>query len=179
MNETETPTSSQNANRPKCRRGRGRTALFGALFLGVAAVLTAGGLQAFGFGPFRHGSCGSMEPAQVEKKIDRIAGWIVEDLGGTAEQQARLAAIAKAAAKDLAPVHDELAAGRRQAVEILTAPQVDRAALEAHRARQMQLVTTASERLTVAVADAAEVLTPEQRVKAADRLAGHMARFGH
>ena len=34
MNETATPTSSQNANRPKCRRGRGRTALFGALFLG-------------------------------------------------------------------------------------------------------------------------------------------------
>ncbi len=80
-----------------------------------------------------------MDPAQVEKKIDRIAGWIVEDLGGTPEQQAKLAAIAKAAAKDLAPVHDELVAGRRQAVEILTAAQVDRAALEAHRARQMQL----------------------------------------
>ena len=120
-----------------------------------------------------------MEPAQVEKKIDRIAGWVVEDLGGTPEQQARLSAIAKAAAKDLAPVHDELVLGRRQAVEILTAAQVDRAALEAHRARQMQLLTTVSERLTTAVADAADVLTPEQRVKAADRLARHMARFGH
>ena len=64
-------------------------------------------------------------------------------------------------------------------MEILTAAQVDRAALEAHRARQMQLLTTVSERLTTAVADAAEVLTPEQRVKAADRLASHMARFGH
>jgi Spy/CpxP family protein refolding chaperone len=179
MNETEAPTSSQNVNPPKCRRGRGRTVLFGALFLGVAAVLTAGGLQAFGFGPFRHGSCGSMEPAQVEKRIDRIAGWVVEDLGGTPEQQARLSAIAKAAAKDLASVHDELVLGRRQAVEILTAAQVDRAALEAHRARQLQLLTTVSERLTTAVADAADVLTPEQRVKAADRLARHMARFGH
>ena len=150
-----------------------------AVWVAASSALREALGEALGFGPFRHGSCGSMEPAQVEKKIDRIAGWIVEDLGGTAEQQARLAAIAKAAAKDLAPVHDELTAGRRQAVEILTAPQVDRAALEAHRARQMQLVTTASERLTVAVADAAEVLTPEQRVKAADRLAGHMARFGH
>jgi Spy/CpxP family protein refolding chaperone len=179
MNETATPISSQNAKDPKCRRGRGRTAFFGALFLGVAAVLTAGGLQAFGFGPFRHGACGSMDPAQVEKKIDRIAGWIVEDLGGTPEQQAKLSAIAKAAAKDLAPVHDELLLGRRQAVEILTAAQIDRAALEAHRARQVQLLTTVSERLTLAVADAAEVLTPEQRGKAADRLASHMARFGH
>ena len=111
MNETATPTSSPNAGRPKSCRGRGRTVLFGALFLGVAAVLTAGALQAFGFGPFRHGACGSMDPAQVEKKIDRIAGWIVEDLGGTPEQQAKLAAIAKAAAKDLAPIHDELVAG--------------------------------------------------------------------
>ena len=179
MNETATPASSTNTNRPKCCRGRGRTALFGALFLGVAAVLTAGGLQAFGFGPFRQGPCGSLEPAQIEKKIDRIAGWVVEDLGGTPEQQARLSAIAKAAAKDLAPVHDELVLGRRQAVEILTAAQIDRTALEAHRARQMQLFTTVSERLTTAVADAAEVLTPEQRAKAADRLASHMARFGH
>lgn len=179
MNETATLTSSQDENRPKSRRGRGRTVLFGALFLGVAAVVTAGALQAFGFGPLRHGACGSMDAAQVEKKIDRIAGWVVEDLGGTPEQQARLAAIAKAAAKDLAPVHDELVAGRREAVEILTAAQVDRAALEAHRARQMQLLTTVSERLTAAVADAAEVLTPEQRVKAAEKLASRMARFGH
>jgi Spy/CpxP family protein refolding chaperone len=179
MNETTAPDSSPNAGRPKSCRGRGRTVLFGALFLGVAAVLTAGALQALGFGPFRHGACGTMDPAQVEKKIDRIAGWIVEDLGGTPEQQAKLSAIAKAAAKDLAPVHDELVSGRRQAVEILTATQIDRAALEAHRARQMQLLTTVSERLTTAVADAAEVLTPTQRVKAADKLASHMARFGH
>ena len=181
MNETapSTSASTPNASRPKRNRGRGRTVLFGALFLGVAAVLTTGALQAFGFGPFRHGACGSMDPAQVEKKIDRIAGWIVEDLGGTPDQQAKLAAIAKAAAKDLAPIHDELVVGRREAVEILTAAQIDRAALEAHRVRQMQLLTTVSERLTTAVADAAEVLTPEQRAKAADRLARHMAKFGH
>jgi Spy/CpxP family protein refolding chaperone len=179
MNETATPTSSPNAGRPKSCRGRGRTVLFGALFLGVAAVLTTGALQAFGFGPFRHGACGSMDPAQVEKKLDRIAGWIAEDLGGTPEQQAKLAAIAKAAAKDLAPMHDELVEGRGQAVAILTAKEIDRAALEAHRARHMELVERASERLTEAVADAAEVLTPEQRAKAADRLAARMARHGH
>jgi Spy/CpxP family protein refolding chaperone len=179
MNETANSTPSSDAGRPKCCRGRGKRALFGAFAIVVVAVLTVGAFQAFGHGPFRRGLCGSMDPAQVDKKIDRIAGWIVEDLGGTPEQQAKLSAIAKAAAKDLAPVHDELVAGRRQAVEILTAREIDRAALEAHRARQMQLLTTVSERLTAAVADAAEVLTSEQRVKAADRLASHMARFGH
>lgn len=176
MNETATPASSPNGNRPKSCRGRGRRA-FG--LLAVVAVLTVGALQAFGHGPFRRGFCASMDPAQVDKKIDRIAGWVVEDLGGTPEQQARIAAIAKAAAKDLAPVHQELAAGRRRAVEILTAAEIDRAALEAHRLRQVEILTAASERLTKAVADAAEVLTPEQRTKAADKLASHMARLGH
>ncbi len=179
MNETATPNPTPNANRPRPCRGRGRKALFGAFAVGVVAVLTVGAFQALGHGPFRRGFCGSMDPAQVDKKIDRIAGWIVEDLGGTPEQQAKIAAIAKAAARDLAPVHDELVSGRRQAVEILTATQIDRAALEAHRVRQMRLLASVSERLTTAVADAADVLTPEQRVKAADKLASHMARFGH
>ena len=178
MNEIPTPNPAP-TGRPKHCRGRGRRALFGALAVGVVAVLTVGAFRALGNGGFRHGFCGTMDPAQVEKKIDRVAGWIVEDLGGTPEQQAKLAAIAKAAAKDLAPIHDELAAGRKEAVAILTAKEIDRAALEAHRAKQMQLVTTASERLTKAVADAAEVLTPEQRVKAAEKLADHMARHGH
>ena len=62
---------------------------------------------------------------------------------------------------------------------ILTAEKVDRTALEAHRARQAQLLNTASERLVVAVADAADVLTPAQRVKAAAKLEQLHGRFGH
>jgi Spy/CpxP family protein refolding chaperone len=176
MSETTPNVPNPPENAPaKCRR-RGRGAFFAAL--GVAALLALGASQAMGHGPFRMRACGNLDPAQVEKKIDRIAGWIVEDLDGTPEQQARLAAIAKAAAKDLAPIHDELVAGRKEAVAILTAEKVDRAALEAHRARQAQLLNTASERLVTAVADAADVLTPAQRVKAADTLEKLHGRFG-
>ena len=175
-----TPTSPDApANSPAKRRRHGRTLLLGVLFLGAAAVLTTGALQAFGLGPFRGGACSHLDSAQVEKKIDRIAGWIVEDLDGTPEQEAKLAAIAKAAAKDLAPLHDELVAGRHEVVAILTAEKVDRAALEAHRARHVQLMEEASERLVTAVADAADVLTPAQRTKAAARLESFHSRFGH
>lgn len=181
MSETDPNPSAPDAPIPAgnaratCRR-RGRGAFFAVL--GVAALLALGASQALGYGPFRMHACGHMDPAQVEKKIDRIAGWIVEDLDGTPEQEAKLAAIAKAVARDLAPVHDELVVGRREAVEILTAEKVDRAALEAHRARQMQLVSTASERLAAAIADAADVLTPAQRAKAAARLEELHGRFG-
>ena len=175
-----TPTSPVAPATPpaSCRR-RGRALFLGALFLGAAAVLTTGALQAFGLGPFRGGACSHLDPAQVEKKIDRIAGWIVEDLDGTPEQEAKLAAIAKAAAKDLAPLHDELVAGRKEVVAILTAEKVDRGALEAHRARHVQLMEDASERLVTAVADAADVLTPAQRAKAAAKLESFHSRFGH
>lgn len=179
MNENTPIVPEALVNAPAKRRRRGRTLLLGALFLGAAAVLTTGALQAFGLGPFRSGGCGHMDPAQVEKKIDRIAGWIVEDLDGTPEQQARLAAIAKAAARDLEPLHDELVAGKREVVAILTAEKVDREALEAHRVRHVQLMEEASERLVAAVADAADVLTPEQRAKAAARIETFHSRFGH
>lgn len=177
MSETAPNAPNPPANAPaRCRR-RGRGAFFA--LLGVAALLALGASQAMGHGPFRMRACGTMDPAQVEKKIDRIAGWIVEDLDGTPEQQAKLAAIAKAAAKDLAPIHDELVAGRTEAVAILTAETVDRAALEAHRARQARRLTAASERLVTAVADAADVLTPAQRAKAAAKLEQLHGRFGH
>lgn len=177
MNETTTNSPNPPANAPaRCRR-RGRGAFFAAL--GVAALLALGASQAMGHGPFKAAFCGHLDAAQVEKKIDRISGWIVEDLDGTPEQQAKLAAIAKAAAKDLAPIHDELVAGRKEAVAILTAEKVDRAALEAHRARQLQLLDTASARIAAAVADAADVLTPAQRAKAAAKLEELHARLGH
>lgn len=177
MNETASPSPAPEAGRPKRCHGRGRALFLGALVLGVAAVVTAGAVQAFGFGRI-HG-CGALDRATIDKKIDRITGWVVEDVGGTPEQQAKIAAIAKAAATDLAPIHDELAAGRARAVEILSAKTIDRAALLAHRARQMELVEQAAERLTTAVADAADVLTPEQRVKAAERLHDFHDRMGH
>lgn len=179
MNEITPIVPEASVNAPAKRRRRGRTLFLGALFLGAAAVLTTGALQAFGLGPFRSGACSHMDPAQVEKKIDRIAGWIVEDLDGTPEQQAKLAAIAKAAAKDLAPLHDELVAGKQEVVAILTAEKVDRAALEAHRVRHVQLMEEASERLVAAVADAADVLTPAQRAEAAAKLETFHSRFGH
>ena len=178
MNEIASPAPSPEPDRPKSR-GRGHTVLFVALFLGFAGILAAGAFQALGLAPFHGGGCASIDPALVDKKIDRIAGWIVEDLGGTPEQEAKIAAIAKAAAKDLAPIHDELAAGHRKAAELLTATTVDRAALEAHRVKQMQLLDRATARLASAVADAAEALTPEQRAKAVEKLADHVGRHRH
>lgn len=194
MSDSPTPSTNPvppppplSASRPPSCKGRGRGTFLGVLGLGLAAVLAFGAFRALGYGPHRMGTHGGlrggfhgpMDPATLEKRIDRIAGWVTDDLDGTPEQEAKLAAIAKAAAKDLAPVRAEIAAGHHELVEILTAQKVDRQALESVRARQLALWTRASERLTTAVADAADVLTPEQRARAAEELADHLGRHGH
>jgi Spy/CpxP family protein refolding chaperone len=50
----------------------------------------------------------------------------------------------------------------------LTAPTIDRSAIDRLRAEQMALAETASKRIAQALADTAEVLNPEQRRKIAD-----------
>ncbi len=56
------------------------------------------------------------------------------------------------------------------------APSIDRVALEALRAEQMQRADAMSKRVLAAVADAAEVLTPAQRVRFAEHMKKRMHR---
>jgi Spy/CpxP family protein refolding chaperone len=78
----------------------------------------------------------------------------------------------KAAVRDLLPLHERLHSTRDQAVALLTQPTIDRAALESLRASQLAVAEQASKRLAQALADMADVLTPDQR----KAIAEHMAR---
>jgi len=89
------------------------------------------------------------------------------ELDATADQQGKIAAIFKAAVGDLRPLREKAQAARGQAVTLLTAPTVDRTAIERLRAEQIGLAETASKRIAQALSDAAEVLNPEQRKKVA------------
>ncbi len=80
----------------------------------------------------------------------------------------RIAAIVKAAVADLRPLREKWQAERAQAVAALTAPNIDRAAVERVRAEQMEIAETASRRIALALADASETLNPDQRRKVAN-----------
>jgi Spy/CpxP family protein refolding chaperone len=153
------------------RRSRGRAALVITLVALTAGV--AGGLvsKAFGYGagPWR---AGIYSPAQIEQRVDRAIKHLAIEADATVEQQARLSAIANAATKDLLPLREKAVATRRQALDLLTAATIDRAAIEQVRSDQMQRAETASKRVAQALADAGEVLTADQRQKLADRLTG-------
>jgi Spy/CpxP family protein refolding chaperone len=94
------------------------------------------------------------------------------EIDATDAQKQKLDPIVRQAAKDLLPARERLHAARREAIELLSRERVDAAALEALRAKQIALADEASKRLTRAVAEAAEVLTPAQRKE----LAAHLAR---
>jgi periplasmic protein CpxP/Spy len=130
--------------------------IFGALFSGAALA----------HGRRHHGA---MDPAQMDERIERFIGHLAVDVDATPEQKQKLTTIAKAAARDLTPLRAQGAEMRKQGLALFTAPTVDRNAVEQLRVKRMQHADAVSKRITQALADSADVLSPEQRKKAAER----------
>jgi protein CpxP len=124
-----------------------------------------------GFGPppfgfdWRSGIMNGAIEAIVDAQADRMIRHLAVEIDATAEQQDKLQSIVHAAVKDLLPVREKVEAAKATGRELLTQQTVDRVALEKLRADQIALHDAASRRLIQAIADAAEVLTPEQRRK--------------
>jgi protein CpxP len=171
---------------PRCRgRGRGRRFLFLTLVVLVAgftgALVSKAMSSGYGFGPphWRGGLMGeAFDPARAEERADRMVKHFAIEIDATAEQQEKLRTVMKATVKDLLPLREQAQFARRQVRILLTQPTIDRAAIEKFRADQLALADTFSKRVTQAVADAAEVLTPEQRRKVDERLEALRAHRG-
>lgn len=156
------------------RRGFGYAALvaavlFGAVGGGVATQAIGHG----GFGPGMHRwgghGHGPMDPARAQEHAERMVGHLAWAIDATPDQKQKLTGIAVAMIKDLGPAHQKMHAARDRAMQLLRQPKTDRTALEALRAEQIATADEVSKRLAQGLADAADVLTPEQRAK----LAGH------
>ncbi len=115
-------------------------------------------------------------PEQAEKRLERMLSRLVPD--ATAEQKDKLKAIAQANFEQLRPLHEKSREARVQRMKLLSADKIDRQALEQARAAEQQLADQRSRITTKAFADAAEVLTPAQRAKAAEQLKKHRGPFG-
>jgi len=147
--------------------------ILGAVLLAAVAATGVAGANGFGMHGHGRGHHGPVDPATAAKHIDKMVERILPD--GTAQQKARLAEIAKAAFADLYPAKAQFKAAHERVHALLMAPAIDRVALEQLRAEQIVRMDAMSKRLLAAVADAAEVLTPEQRV----RFAEHMKKRMH
>jgi protein CpxP len=161
-----------------------RKRLWTVLGLGVATLATVGALTAhrhagaMGFGEHGHGpggwhggmgGMGDMDPAVAAKRIDARVAYMLAEVDATPEQRERIATILKGLANDMQQNRQRHMQARRQSLELLAAPTIDRAQLEKLRVEQMQLGDVTSRRMLQAMMDSAEVLSPEQRAKLIER----------
>jgi len=134
-----------------------------------AALSWHGHARAFGPGHQGPGGREQVDPETMSRRIEAMTAYRLAEIDATPEQKSRIATIMKGAAGELAAMHEQGRDLQRRSAQLLAAPTIDRAQLEALRVQQMQLRDTVSRRLLQARADAAEVLTPEQRARLAEQ----------
>ena len=161
--------TEQSANKRKCkRRGRG--------FIIIVALVSAlvGGLVTKAVGHMKHRwhhnfVHGKIDPAKAERRAEYIANRLAKKVDATSEQKQKLVVIAKSLTKDLLPLREKMRDTRAEARKLLTQEQIDKSAIETFRAEKIALADQISKRVSVAMAEAADVLTVEQRQKISDR----------
>jgi periplasmic protein CpxP/Spy len=129
------------------------------LIAGIGALVIAA-TAALSWQAFARGADGMMwgnPMMRMERLLDQV--------NATDTQKDQIATILKDARQDLSGLRGEREAVARELSEILSAPTIDRAKLESARADRIRKIDEASRRVTTAIADAADVLKPEQRVE--------------
>lgn len=170
----ETPVPANGSSESRCN-SRGCASRTGQVVFFLFSLVAAGFIGAYASKAFAHGPFAAMmhhgsDPARMDQHVEKIVKHFGIEVDATPEQQERLSAIARSAARDLAPLREKMRDARTQALAWMNAESIDRAAIETMRAEQMALMETVSKRVTLALTDAAEVLTPEQRRKLAERM---------
>ena len=140
-------------------QGKGRKLLLAGLSaVALLGAATAGATQAYAR---PHGDGWSTE--HMEHRADRM----LKKVDATPDQLTKVHAIVVSAAKDVQPMRASLQGMHEKVRALLAAPKIDTAAIEALRAQRSAAMDQISRRMTTAMEDAANVLTPDQRVKLA------------
>lgn len=151
-----------------------------AAFGGLAALAAHAGAQtAPGGPPHGRGPGQPPTPEQMAQAIDHRISRLIKAVDGTPEQKDRLLKLAQAAMADMQPLRAQHLAARKKGMELLAASSIDRNTLERLRQEQITLADSMSKRVVQHMADAAEVLTPAQRSKLAERMRERGERGAH
>jgi protein CpxP len=139
-------------------------ALLGNTAFSVARADLGGGHGFGGHGFFRGGG---FDPARAGERAGMAVDLAFRLAGANEEQRAQARAIVDKRVLTAGALHARHAANREAGLQALTGSTVDREKLESVRRSQLQLADEASRELTAAIAELAEVLTPEQRAELA------------
>jgi protein CpxP len=146
-----------------------RRILIGSVVAG-AILAMAGGAFAFAHGE-RGMHHGGMSFDGMADHFRAHVEHVLKEVDATPDQQAQVKSIVDAAAKDIETLRSQHGSAHRELHDTLTAPAIDRVRLETLRASHIEALDAASKRCVTALADAADVLTPEQRAKLGEKMA--------
>lgn len=97
----------------------------------------------------------------AEFRLERM----LKSVAATPEQTENVKTIFASARDDLLPMATAMKGTREDAAKLLSAPTIDRAAAEALRRERVAMLDKTSQRMTAALLDIAEALSPEQRAE--------------
>lgn len=148
----------------------GRRTVIGGL--AAVAVVSAIGFAAARSDDFGFGMGGHMMHARMGGGgfMEHRIGSVLDELDATPEQEDKLWDIIDQARGEIRPAFRDFRETREEVVELLGAPTIDRAAAEKLRGERIAAIDEASRKMTTALLDAAEVLSPEQRAKLVEHL---------
>jgi protein CpxP len=171
MSTPSEPTSPRSALRTVFNRQTVFAFFAGAALVGgVGAVAAAMGANGWHHGMMMHGT---ESPADIAAHVDHVLKHLYVEIDATDAQKAKIGPLVQQAVSDLLPLHTQLQAAHAQAIQGLTQPAIDRAALETAREAHLQLADQASKRIVQLLGDVGDVLTPTQR----NALATHLGQL--
>jgi Spy/CpxP family protein refolding chaperone len=141
-----------------------------ATLIAVPLVLVAGAIAyAHQDGAMHHGP---MSEQGMQMHRDHL-GAMLSRIGATEAQKTQVQGLLEGAFAEIETTHRSHRQAMGRAHELLLAPGVERAQIEALRAEQIRAFDEASKRVLTAFEDAAEVLSPEQRAALAAEMRKH------
>ena len=132
----------------------------------LAAAFVAGGVTLPSLAASAQESAhGAMMGAAGHGEMMAHVARMLDAVGASADQKARIAEILHTGLKPMMEAHARLHDTHAALHALLAAPTIDRDALERLRAGEIAQIDQASKSMVQALADAAEVLRPDQRAK--------------
>ena len=166
MNDQDT-AKPENGKR-RCSHRRSHHGFLGGFVLG--ALL--GAAVTIGVGAYSHGGPGGWGDTRSDttaataiERAEFATDFVLSRVNADESQRQKAKAIVRDTINELFPLKLEHQASRQAFIDALAQPSVNRAALEQIRQSEMQRANTASTQLVQAIADIADVLTPEQRTQ--------------
>ena len=136
------------------------------IVIGTVAVAVAAGAGAYAYASNDGWGRDKLMRGFMEYRLDQM----LTEAGASDDQKDKVKTIVTTTIDDVRPNREARKAMRDEIIKLIEAPTIDRNAIEALRAKQMSQFEERSKAIAKAVADAAEVLTPEQRKKLVEEM---------